>query len=102
MQTRKIDHPAPLVNPSLLHLSLLHQARFVPPTHLAKTKPPTCGRGQPNERYKTRTCDLHDVNVALYQLSYSRTSSRRRTDAGAACLPAAGPVEARGIEPLTS
>src|SRR5687767_6720424 len=30
-----------------------------------KTKPPAHCRGQPYGRYKTRTCDLHDVNVAL-------------------------------------
>jgi hypothetical protein len=30
-----------------------------------KTKPPAQAEGNLNERYKTRTCDLHDVNVAL-------------------------------------
>ena len=35
------------------------------PKKSAKTKPPGTCRGEPYERYKTRTCDLHDVNVAL-------------------------------------
>ena len=53
MQTRIIGRAHHSVNPSAL------------PLREEKTKPPAFSRGQLYGRYKTRTCDLHDVNVAL-------------------------------------
>jgi hypothetical protein len=64
MQTRIIDRAHPSVNPSTLS-SVVHRTMRIALAAVRKTKPPASAGGNHNGRYKTRTCDLHDVNVAL-------------------------------------
>ena len=59
MQTRKVDRTRVSVNPT----ASVAMKRAL--TRHREKNAPGNRRGQPYGRYKTRTCDLHDVNVAL-------------------------------------